>query len=51
MAICPALFVLLYINDLPECLKSTTPGLCADDTQIFASSDSFDEVHSGRAEF
>ena len=35
---------LLYINDLPECLKSTTPGLYADDTQIFASSDSFDEV-------
>ena len=39
----PLLF-LLYINDLPECLKSTTPGLYADDTQIFASSDNFDEL-------
>ncbi len=25
-------------------LKSTTPGLYADDTQIFASSDNFDEL-------
>ena len=30
----PLLF-LLYINDLPDCLKSTTPGMYADDTQIF----------------
>ena len=26
---------LLYINDLPECLRSTTPCMYADDTQIF----------------
>ena len=33
----PLLF-LLYINDLPECLSSTTPCIYADDTQIFSSS-------------
>ena len=33
----PFLF-LIYINDLPNCLESTVPGLYADDTQIFASS-------------
>ncbi len=33
-----------YINDLPECLKNTTPGMCADDTQIYASSASFSEL-------
>ena len=33
----PLLFV-LYINDLPECLRSTTPCTYADDTQIFSSS-------------
>ena len=33
----PLLF-LLYINDLPECLRSTTPWMYADDTQIFSSS-------------
>ena len=33
----PLLF-LLYINDLPECLRSTTPWMHADDTQIFSSS-------------
>ncbi len=32
---------LLYINDLQECLKNTTPGMYADDTQIYASSASF----------
>ena len=29
---------LIYINDLPNCLKSTVPCLYADDTQIFTSS-------------
>ena len=33
----PLLF-LLYINDMPQCLKSTTPCLYADDTDIFAAS-------------
>ena len=33
----PLLF-LIHINDLPNCLKTTTPCLYADDTQIFASS-------------
>ena len=33
----PLLFI-LYINDLPECLRSTTPCMYADDTQIFSSS-------------
>ena len=33
----PLLF-LLYINDLPDCLESTIPGMYADDTQISSSS-------------
>ena len=33
----PHLF-LMYINDLPNCLKLTTPCLYADDAQTFASS-------------
>ena len=32
------LFFLLYINDLPECLRSTAPCMYADDTRIFTSS-------------
>ncbi len=33
-----SLLFLLYINDLPQCLQKTTPGLYADDTEIYASS-------------
>ena len=33
------LLILLHTNDLPNCLKSTTPGTYAVDTQIFSSSD------------
>ena len=32
------LLFLIYISDLPNCLKFTTPCLYADDTQIFTSS-------------
>ena len=39
----PLLF-LLYINDLPECLQNTSPGLYADDTQIHASSANFTDL-------
>ena len=38
------LMFLSYINDLPKYLKSTTAGLYADDTQIYASSDNYDEL-------
>ena len=33
-----------YINDLPECLQNITPGLYADDTQIYASSANFTDL-------
>ena len=39
----PLLF-LLYINDLPECLKNTRPRLFADDTNLTASSYSIDDI-------
>ena len=41
----PLLF-LLYINDLPQCLQKTTPGLYADDTELYTSShDVNDLIH------
>ena len=40
------LFFLLYINDLPQCLKKTKPCLFADDTNITASGDSIQDVQA-----
>ncbi len=34
----------LYINDLPQCLQKTMPGLCADDTEIYASSHNVNDL-------
>ena len=39
----PLLF-LLYINDLPQCLKNTRPRLFADDTNLTASSHSIADI-------
>ena len=41
----PLLF-LLYINDLPECLKSTRPRLFADDTNLTASGPSVTDIEN-----
>ncbi|CAB4038371.1 Hypothetical predicted protein, partial [Paramuricea clavata] len=38
------LVFLLYINDLPECLKNTRPRLFADDTNFTASSHSIADI-------
>ena len=40
------LFFLLYIHDLPQCLKKTNPCLFADDTNIAASGDSIQDVQA-----
>ena len=41
----PLLFI-LYINDLPNSLESSTPILFADDTTVFYSSDNIDDISS-----
>ena len=38
------IIVLLYINDLPECLNITRPRLFADDANLTASGDSMNDV-------
>ena len=38
------LMFLLYINNMPDCLNTTTPCLYADDIQIFSSSHDFTEL-------
>ncbi len=40
----PLLFLLYNINDMPKCLKSTTPCVYADDTEIFASLHDYDSL-------
>ena len=37
-------FFLLYRNEMPDCLKSTTPCVYADDTQIFVPSSNCTEL-------
>ena len=39
-----SLLFLMYIHDLPDCLRSTTPCMYADDTQIFSSSHDTSEL-------
>ena len=41
----PLLF-LLYVNDFPNCLEHTFPGMYADDTQITAVSDTVQELEN-----
>ena len=43
-SILETLLFLLYINDLPDCLKSTIPGMYADDAQISSSSNDANEL-------
>jgi len=40
------LFFLIYINDLPNCLKHTSASLFADDTQIYAASHNSIELNN-----
>ena len=40
------LFLLLYINDLPQCLPKTKPRLFADDTNLTASKDSIPHLET-----
>ena len=40
-------FLLVYINDLPNCLKHTTPRMFADDTSLTAYGKSIEEIELG----
>ena len=41
------LFLLVYINDLPNCLKHPTPRMFADDTSLTAYGKSIEEIELG----
>ena len=41
------LFFLVYINDLPNCLKHTTPRMFADDTSLTTYGKSIEEIELG----
>ena len=41
------LFFLVYINDMPNCLKHTTPQMFADDTSLTAYGKSIEEIELG----
>ena len=41
----PILFS-LYVNDLPNCLKSTSASMFADDTNLTASDSTITELHN-----
>ena len=41
------LFFLIYINDLPNCLKHTTPRMFADDTSLTTYGKSIEEIELG----
>jgi 2-hydroxy-3-keto-5-methylthiopentenyl-1-phosphate phosphatase len=38
--------ILLYINDLPQCLSKTKPRLFADDTNLTAAGESINDVEA-----
>ena len=40
------LFILLYINDLPQCLNKTKPRLFADDTNLTTAGKSINDVEA-----
>ena len=42
----PILFLLYYVNDLPNCLKSSTAIMFADDTNLTASGNTLTELHN-----
>ena len=40
----PSSLYYIYINDLPNCLKHTTPRMFADDTSLTAAGETLNEV-------